>query len=193
MDPKRKIGILGGSYNPIHNSHLNLAKYLTDSKLVDEVWIMPCKTHALDKIIENEDHRVNMINLALNDLGNKNIKLCDIELKRKGKSYTIDSLRALRSDYPYDFYLVMGSDILRQIKKWHGYDELRKEADFIFFKRQGYPIIDVGLHIASVVDYPVGENSSTEIRARIKEKKSIHDLVPSRVSDYIHQHKLYQN
>ncbi len=188
-----KIGILGGSYNPIHNSHLNLAKYLTDSKLVDEVWIMPCKTHALDKVIEDEFHRVAMINLALDELSKNNIKLCDIELKRKGKSYTIDSLRALRKSYNHDFYLVMGSDILRQIKKWHGYDELRKEADFIFFKRKGYPILDAGLHITSVVDYPVGENSSTEIRTRLNEKKSILDLVPSKVSDYINKHKLYRN
>lgn len=91
-----KIGILGGSFNPIHNSHLKIIMYSLGKKMADEVWLLPCKKHAFDKSLESTSHRINMIRLATK--GMEKIKICRIELGSRGKNYTIDTMRKLKKD-----------------------------------------------------------------------------------------------
>lgn len=185
-----KIGLLGGSFNPIHQNHVRVARYVVEKGLVDEVWLMPCRKHAFDKANEHEQHRVNMINLAIE--GVKGLKLCDIELKQEGTNYTRDTLRKLRQNYAHDFYLIIGTDILERISQWYGYEELAKEAKFIVFKRNSYSPENPGIKIEALLELGETEISSTEIRENIRLGKSIDDLVPEEVKIYIRREGLYK-
>ena len=186
-----KVAIFGGSFNPIQNAHLNMAKYLLNQGITDEVWTMPCKVHPLHKNVIDEKHRVEMINLAIRDIAN--IKLCDIELKKPTTSYTYQTLRELKSTYPHEFYLIAGADILLQMEKWHGREHLMKEAKFIIFSRPNYSIKNPGLNIEKIIYDLTEDVSSTEVRKRILDGKSISELVPLSVEDYIKNNHLYQN
>jgi nicotinate-nucleotide adenylyltransferase len=186
-----KIGLFGGSFNPIHNNHLDIIKYLINKKIVDEVWIIPCKKHAFNKALINPKDRVNMINLAIKKL--KNVKVCDIELKSRGKNYTIKTIRKLKSKYPYNFYLISGSDFFWEIDRWYKVEDLIKEINFIIFKRVNYPIKKIkGLTVYKIVNLAGRNISSTEIRKKIKQEKSIKRLVPIKVEEYIKKNKLYK-
>ena len=185
-----KIGIFGGSFNPIHNGHIKVARYLVEHNLTDEAWILPCKKHALDKFLDREEDRVAMIKLAIG--GIEKIKLSDFELKRDGKNYTYETLRGLKKEYSHDFSWIIGSDILKQIASWYGYEQLKNEAKFIVLGRQGYPIINPGINIETVAECTMENISSTKVRERVREGKSISDLVPKAVEDYILQNGLYR-
>jgi nicotinate-nucleotide adenylyltransferase len=185
-----RVAILGGSFNPIHNSHLKLIRYVYANHLADEVWVMPCKKHPLDKLLDKVEDRVAMVKLALE--GIEGAKFCDLELKKDGKSYTYETLRALKQLYPHHFSWITGSDILRQLPEWYGYEHLQKEASFIVFERQGYPIIDAEVKIEATVNAESDNISSTKIRERVRKGKSITDLVPKVVEDYIKENNLYK-
>jgi nicotinate-nucleotide adenylyltransferase len=187
---KMKVGIFGGSFNPIHNDHVDMMKYLAKHKIVDEVWIMPCKSHPLNKKVEDESYRVDMINLAI--AGLERVQFCDIELTKQGTSYTYQTLRELRKLYPFDFSLIVGLDIINQLPQWYGYDILKKEAKFIVFHRGGYDKIDGGVNIENNFYFNGKDISSTAIRQRVKNKESIEDLVPKAVEQYIIQNQLYR-
>jgi len=185
-----KIGIFGGSFNPIHNSHLSVMNKVIAKNLVDEVWVMPCKKHPLDKFLDKEEDRVAMVKLAL--AGLERIKFSDFELRKDGKSYTYDTLRKLKQKYPHNFSWIIGSDILKQISTWHGYEHLQREANFIVLRRESYPIINPGINIESSLDIPTENISSTRIRERVRQGKPISNMVPKAVEDYIIKSGLYQ-
>jgi len=185
-----KIGIFGGSFNPIHNGHLSVIGKVIEKNIADEVWVMPCKKHPLDKFLDREEDRVAMVKSALTGL--ERVKFLDFELKKKGKSYTYQTLRGLRQLYSHDFAVIIGSDILKQISTWYGYEQLQKEASFIVLQRGGYPMNNPGINIRAVLDVPTEDVSSTKIRARVREGKSISDMVPKAVEDYIIKNGLYK-
>lgn len=186
-----RIGIFGGSFNPIHKDHIKEIKSVLKKELVDEVWITPCKRHPFDKSLVKWKHRLNMIRLAIKNMGK--VKICAIELKSRGKSYTINTLRKLKRKYPHKFFLIVGSDIPYEIKRWHRYKPLLKEAEFIMFKRKGYPIRKVaGMKIAYLITKNAADISSTAIREKAKCGKSLKNLVPSPVEKYIIKEGLYK-
>ncbi|MDP1695885.1 MAG: nicotinate (nicotinamide) nucleotide adenylyltransferase [archaeon] len=183
-----KIGLFGGSFNPVHNVHIFIAKSLIDKKLVDEVWFVPCKEHSFEKSLESFSHRANMINFALDGL--KNLKICEVEKSAKGKSYTIDTLRKLRAIYNHEFFIVVGADILGEINRWYCFDDLKREAKFIVFKRAGYQINNPGINMKEI-DVRELNISSSMIRKLVAERISIKEFVPAGVEDYIHKNKLF--
>lgn len=184
-----KVGILGGSFNPIHNVHLDIAERVLEKKAAEEIWIMPCKKHPLDKFLDKEEDRVAMVKLAL--AGFENIRFSDFELTSSGKNYTYETLRRLKQQYTYDFSWVIGSDLLKQIPTWHGYEHLQKEAKFIVLEREGYPLFNPGIDIETAIEGHSENISSTRVRERVRKGKSISDLVPKAVEDYILQNRLY--
>ena len=188
-----RIGILGGSFNPIHNSHVKLAKCLIAGNYVDEVWVMPCKNHVFEKTLASPKDRANMVELAIRDL--EGVKLCSFELDQPGdnKNYTIDTIRALRKIYSHRFFIVTGSDILHTVTKWHGFSELVKEAEYIIFNRDTYPIVNPGIRIEKVIDFERDNISSTDIRDRIRLGKNLEGLVPGAVEAYILNNGLYRD
>jgi nicotinate-nucleotide adenylyltransferase len=187
----KKIALFGGSFNPIHNQHINIIEKLAKSKIVDEVWIIPCKKHAFNKDFAPAKHRIKMINLAMKKM--KNVKISRVELNFKGTTYTIKTIRALKSKYCLRFFWVIGSDILYEICKWNNYKELFGEIEFIVFKRGGYPIKEVkGMRIFKTIAYGANGISSTDVRNRTREGKTLKNLVPLSISKYIEKNKLYK-
>lgn len=186
-----KVGLFGGSFNPIHNSHVTTIEYLINKKIVDQVWIIPCKDHVFNKGLIDAKDRVKMIELATKDIDG--IKINRIELKTSGKSYAINTLRKLKEINPqHSFFFVIGSDILYEIDAWHKYKDLLKEIDFIVFERKGYEIKNVkGLNIIYLIKEKSSSISSSEIRKNIKEGRSLKNLVSKNLMDYIIRNKLY--
>lgn len=168
-----KIGLFGGSFNPIHNDHLMLMNELLEKNAIDEIWIIPCKNHVFKKKFESANHRLNMIGLGIKEKGIKKVKINKIELESKGKNYTINTIRKLKRKYSHEFFFIVGSDILEEITTWHKYKEFLREINLIVFKRQKKGI------------------SSTKVRENIKKQGSIRGLVPKLVSEYIIKNKLY--
>lgn len=187
----KKISLLGGSFNPIHNDHLKIIKYLLKKKLTDEVWLVPCKKHAFDKSLASAKHRVKMIKLTAR--GIKKVKICYIELRSTGKNYTLDTVKKLKNKYNYQFFMIIGSDILHEFKKWHKYKQLMKELAFIVFKRKNYRIKKFkDMKIAYLIEKEASNISSTEIRKRAEEGKSLKNLIPISVENYIKKEGLYK-
>lgn len=187
-----KIGLFGGSFNPVHNSHLRIAQSLVDNNLVDEVWFIPCSNHAFGKDLVDSKHRKIMIELAIEN--NKKFKINELELLRSGTSFTSDTLKELMINHPNDdFFWIIGSDNLRGIRQWHDFDFLREKIKFILVERSGYGgYSDSGINIVFRINEK-SDLSSTEIRKRIALGESISELVPRKVYDYINQWGLYND
>jgi len=197
-----KIGIMGGTFDPIHIGHLILAERVRDSKELDQVIFIPTGVNPLkkDKNISSSVHRLEMLRLAIES--NPYFSISTIEIERGGLSYTIDTLRALRVKYKDDdLYFIIGSDIIFQLEKWKDFKELFKLCKFILVDRPGneYKEIDEKIQEINInyqlsferITLPLMDISSSDIRNRVKSKKSIKYLVPTNVEDYIKKHKLY--
>ncbi|MEY8370799.1 nicotinate-nucleotide adenylyltransferase [Aerococcaceae bacterium 50-4] len=189
--PHKRIGILGGTFNPIHNGHLLMAEQVYDKLKLDEVWFMPNHQppHADGKETIDDVYRVDMINLAIED--NPHFHLEGIELDRVGKSYTVDTMEILTTLYPtYEFYFIIGADMIEYLPKWHRIDDLIKMIHFVGVGREGYqtetdyPLIFVDAEGMTV--------SSTAIRKAVGEQASIRYLTPTAVARYIQEKGLYQ-
>ncbi|AMC01924.1 nicotinate-nicotinamide nucleotide adenylyltransferase [Aerococcus viridans] len=190
-NPNKRIGILGGTFNPIHNGHLLMAEQVYDKLKLDEVWFMPNKKppHSETKETLDDAYRVDMIELAIQD--NPHFSLEAIELDRVGKSYTVDTMEILTTLYPtYEFYFIIGADMIENLPKWHRIDELIKMVHFVGVGREGYqsdtvyPLIFVDAEGMTV--------SSTRIRKAVADKASIRYLTPTAVAAYIQEKGLYQ-
>lgn len=191
-NPHKRVGILGGTFNPIHNGHLLMADQVYDKLKLDEIWFMPNKLppHADGKETLDDQLRVEMLELAIQD--HPNFRLEAIELEREGKSYTVDTMEILTTLYPtYEFYFIIGADMIENLPKWHRVEDLLKMIHFVGVGREGYqndseyPLI--------FVDAEGMTASSTKIRAAVRNDESIRYLVPKPVIEYIKEKGLYLN
>lgn len=191
QNKSKKIGLFGGSFNPIHNHHIKMANHVLEKNVADEVWIVPCKNHPFNKNLAPANHRINMINLAFN---NPKIKVDKTEINSNKTNYTINTIRKLKSQYPHEFYWIIGSDVLHEMKEeWYGLPELFKETEFIIFNRNNYLIHPLkSMKIKSILEIKTNNESSTEIRERIKQKKPLKNLIPLSIEEYIIKNRLYQ-
>lgn len=199
---KRKIGIMGGTFNPIHNGHIALAQAAYDYCCLDEVWFMPSGVSYLksnDKIASGSE-RFEMTCLAVEDI--PYFCCSDIEISREGNTYTVDTLRFLKKMYPEDeFYFILGADSLFGLLKWREPRGIIGICTFVSVVRD-----DVNAQKlqeqkrlleeefdASVILVPFDKMdiSSSAIRERLLQGKSVKELIPEKVFDYIKQHELY--
>lgn len=187
-----KIGILGGTFNPIHIGHLILAEEVREKLALDKLIFVPTylPPHKDNSDIAEAPHRYRMISTAIK--GNRYFSLSDIEIKRKTRSYTIDTLREFKNTYPQDeLYFITGSDLLNYLEDWKDLNEIISMVKFIVGTRPGYPLEKIPAFISTVAIRPV-DISAFQIRQRIRENKSFHYLVPETVFKYINRHKLYR-
>jgi nicotinate-nucleotide adenylyltransferase len=185
-----RIGILGGTFDPPHIGHLIIAQEVLISLQLDQVWFIPTyePPHKHEATFQVEN-RLEMLQLALAD--NEAFLLNTIEVKREGKSYTYDTMVTLKKEYPEkEFYFIIGADMVEYLPKWYRIDELIQLVRFVGVQRAGYslatpyPIIEI--------DIPAVDISSTIIRERIRNRKSIQYLVPESVHTYIKEHGFYE-
>lgn len=186
-----KIGILGGTFNPIHVGHLVLADQVQEALNLDKIIFVPTylppHKEALDLI--DAQFRLKMVKLAIED--NKKFSVSDIEIKRKGISYTIQTLKDLRKIYKDDdLFFIVGSDASIYLNGWKDIGDSLKLAKFVMATRPGYSLKNINPKILTV-EIKALEISGVQIRRRIKEHKSIRYLVPEIVRNYILKKGLY--
>lgn len=179
---KKKVGIFGGSFNPIHTGHIALAKSLCQQAGLDEVWLMvspmnPFKKEATDLLTDKL--RLEMAEQAVAD--EPKLKACDYEFHMPKPSYTWYTLQALSQDFPnVDFTLLIGGDNWTSFDKWFHHEDILSHYPIVVYPRKGCDIGKVPSGV-TIVETPLLNISSTEIRQRIKEGKSIHGMVPDSI------------
>jgi nicotinate-nucleotide adenylyltransferase len=187
-----KIGIFGGSFNPIHSGHLIAAEQILEKKICDKIWFMPCYRNPLKKKLTETKHIKRMLELALE---NSKFELSEFELKKKKTNYTIETMKELKKKFPeYEFYFIIGSKALKEMHKWKQYKKLLKETKLIIILMPGFSEIpkEISKFHPIKVNPTVSSNiSSTTIRKKIKEKKDVSIFLQEKVLDYIKKNKLY--
>ena len=184
----KKIGIFGGSFNPIHNGHISLALQLREKAGLDEVWLMVSPHNPLkqESDLLDDARRMEMVCLALE--GVEGIIASDYEMHLPKPSYTWNTLQALKKDYPdYEFTLLMGGDNWASFDRWYRHEDILRDFRIVVYPRRGMVQADA----PCVVEAELLDISSTEIRERIKAGKGIRRMVPRAVADYIRKEGLY--
>lgn len=190
--PKKRVGLMGGTFNPVHNGHLIVADQVASQLGLDQVVFLPdnLPPHVDKKEAIAAKDRVNMVRLAI--AGNEKFTLDTLEVDRGGVSYTYDTIKELKARHPeVDYYFIIGGDMVEYLPKWNKIDELVKMVKFVGVKRTGakmnskYPIL--------WVDVPTIDISSTLIRNKIKQGCSIRYLVPDAVAEYLKEEGLYRD
>lgn len=199
-----KIGIMGGTFDPIHNGHLLLGKQAYEEYGLDQVWYMPSgqPPHKKNHKITDADKRCDMVKLAIEEFSW--CKFTDFEIKRTGDIYTAQTLALLKQTYPlHSFYFIVGADSLYEIETWYHpkqvmdlaillvagreYEEAGCSVDEqISYLEQKYKARIFQLHCRQV------DISSAEIRKMVENRKSVESYVPQKVENYMKAHNLYQ-
>jgi len=189
-------GLFGGTFDPIHVAHLIVAEAALDQLELDRVLFVPSAgpPHKPGRKITPVEHRLEMVRLAISD--NVRLALSGLEARRPAPSYTIDTIRELRGELGGGeaLHFVMGSDSLVQFFTWKEPEHLLAECEFAVVPRPGFDLASADPRIASrarILDAPMMDISSTDIRERVREGRTIRYLVPAPVSDYIATKKLY--
>lgn len=186
-----KIGILGGTFNPIHYGHLILGEQVLGQLKLDRVIFVPTfiPPHKSNNDVIGSQARLNMIKLAVR--GNSHFTVSDLEICRKGMSYTVDTLRQINKKYPSsELFFICGSDLVSEIPKWKDVGEIYKLARFVLAHRPGFGKRLSGKPFLKI-DVAQVDISSSLIRALVKRGRSIRYLTPSNVVKYIKTHRLY--
>jgi nicotinate-nucleotide adenylyltransferase len=188
----KRIGILGGSFDPIHFGHLLMGQSALEALKLDGVLFVPalCSPFKKSQPLPPAERRLTMVREAIK--GNPGFKVYDGELRRDGISYTIDTLKELKSRYPRArFYLLMGADNLKSFHRWKDPQGILKLAGLVVLNRPGFDKNYPKRWPFVKVDMPAVDISSSDIRQRLKTKRSIWYLTPKAVIRYIKRYKLY--
>lgn len=198
----KRYGIFGGSFNPPHIGHSILAENVREQLSLDKVIFIPSGKHPLkdDISIQDAEHRLKMARLAFEDDSNFEVSDIEIEKAKKGiTNYTVDTLIDLYDKFKKDFikiFLIIGIDNLIEFPKWKNPNKLFLISEVIVMNRPGYLVQDVNDEFsrkARYISVPMLEISSTDIRHRIKDKKSVKYMVKPEVEDYVIKNKLYKS
>ena len=199
-----RIGILGGTFNPVHLAHLALADRAVKIFALDKVLFIPCSRppHKKTSILAETAHRLAMLKLAMED--KPHFEISKIEINRRGPSYTIDTIRELKKMYPSaELHFIVGADSLLELHMWKDIEKLLKLCKFVTFGRPGINMRKIQKKdlllpppwpkrlLENIVRSPMADISSSDIRRRVAERKSIRYLVPKDVAEYIDKHDLY--
>jgi nicotinate-nucleotide adenylyltransferase len=185
-------GLLGGSFDPIHNGHLIAADRAAETLGLARVLFVPCARQPLKAHgpVASAEHRTAMLALAI--AGHSCFGLETMELDRPGPSYTVDTLRALTERWPGErLVLMLGADAAAELPRWRSVDQVARLAEVAVLTRPGVSEVASAL-VRHVVATPAIEISASDIRARCLAGKSVRYLVPDAVAEYIARNHLYQ-
>ena len=186
------VGILGGSFDPPHIGHYFVIRQILELRPeIDKILLVPAFQHQWKPAFASVEARTSMLKHFVNN----RVEISDVEIQRKGISYTIDTIKQLKTQTDAELYWIVGSDIIYEFERWEKKDELIKEAHFLVFPRDPYHLPEkLPQGFECIQDkYLITTNiSSTAIRQRIKMGKSIEGLVPEKVRSYIIKNKLYR-
>ena len=196
-----RTGIMGGTFNPIHNAHLMIAEFAREQFGLDSVWFMTSGNppHKRDMNLPNAKVRQEMVRAAIED--NPHFEVCTYEVERTEYSYTANTLTEFSEIYPNrEFYFIIGADSLEMFHKWYKPQIIAKHCTILVFARKGTEKLeavaeecrrqfDADIHI---IDAPVFDISSSMIRKRIGDSKSVKYMIPDGADEYIKKHNLYR-
>ena len=201
----KRIGILGGTFNPIHMGHLIMAEEVYQQHHLSKIIFIPAyiPPHKYVNDLAEAHHRYQMIKAVIS--GKSKFEVSDLEIKREGKSYTIDTVQEILDHYGKDceVFLIMGADSLNELELWKNIKRLSQLCHFVIVNRPGFKT-EVSARLVEIIGSnnildmerlrveinPVGI-SSTDIRKRLNDGVQIKDLVPECVEGYIKEHSLY--
>lgn len=200
----KNIAVFGGSFNPIHNGHINLINQVKAQIDFDEILLIPSKIppHKSSKAMVSGEHRFEMCKIASKLIG-ENVKVSDIELKQNEVSYSVNTLQRLKELYPNDkLWFIMGSDMLLCFDKWYQYEKIlqltnvlaaaRNDGEYLKLVDKATSLKQTNKNaIIEVVGIDVMCLSSTQVRDMIKNSNDVSELIPMGVLEYIKKHKLY--
>jgi nicotinate-nucleotide adenylyltransferase len=191
-----RVGILGGTFDPIHLGHLLLAEQAVEEGKLDQVWFIPAAAppHKPHHTITAAHHRVEMISLAIQD--QPRFALSRIELERQGPSYTFHTVTQLVEKHDNcQFFLLIGADMVKDLRNWYKMKEMLQFVQVIGLERPGVDAKGIAAEIATQVIWisqGIKTNiSATMIRHRITQGKSVRYLIPTLVHQYLKEHRLY--
>lgn len=190
-----KIGILGGSFNPIHIGHAILANYILQYSDIEQVWLMVSPHNPLKEKSEYiaDSHRIAMAQIVTNRVDN--IITSEFEFSLSAPSYTINTLDKLSEKFPeHQFHIIIGTDNLLMLNRWRDYQRIVNEYGVIVYPRRGYNPADNNIigNIEFINSAPLIEVSSTMIRDGIKTGKDMNFFLPDEVYNYIQTNNLYE-
>ncbi|NLA64487.1 MAG: nicotinate-nucleotide adenylyltransferase [Leucobacter sp.] len=190
--PARRIGVMGGTFDPVHHGHLVAASEVASRFELDEVIFVPTGEPWQKINVSPSEHRYLMTVIAT--ASNPRFTVSRVDIDREGPTYTVDTLRDLRAQYPNDeLFFISGADAVEQIVSWKDIDELWALAHFIGVSRPGHELSLSGLsgkHV-SLMEVPALAISSTDCRSRVARGYPVWYLVPDGVVQYIAKHQLY--
>ena len=188
----KKIGILGGTFNPIHTGHLAIANVALDGLNLDKVLFIPSylPPHKTSANVVSAEHRLNMVKLAM--AGHPAFEVLDFEIKQKGKSYSYKTVRHLKSIFPKgtEFYFIIGEDSFLTLNTWKRIDELLSQVQFVVINRPGSRKTKSKIKVLTLT-MPGLDISSSLIRKKIISRQSARYFLPDCVLTYIEKNKLY--
>lgn len=193
---KEKIGLFGGTFDPIHLGHTIIAEWVLNQLSLDRIIFIPNKIHPFSKRenIISAETRAEMIRMAVKDFSF--FEMSTIEIERPGVSYTVDTIRAMLTDYPQaEIFYIMGEDNLEKFALWKDSEDILELAKVVTFRRRNsgkignsFEYLDKMIKLES----PYFDISSTDVRERIKRKQKFQSLLHPRVYGYIIENNLYQ-
>lgn len=199
----KRIGIMGGTFNPVHIGHLIIAENAYDEYQLDEVMFLPSKNppHKKSSDIVREEERKKMLSLAIE--GNSHFSLSMLEFEREGKTYSVDTMEILKKQYPEnEYFFIIGADSLYNLEKWHRAEALMKMTCFLVASRDQHSYDEMNMFAEQLrekyganiafLNTPTIEISSSKLREKARLKKSISYFVPDKVREYIKVHRLYR-
>lgn len=190
---RRRIGVMGGTFDPVHHGHLVAASEVATHFALDEVVFVPTGAPDHKRNVTEGEHRYLMTVIAT--ASNPRFTVSRVDIDREGPTYTIDTLRDLRGHYPdSDFYFISGADAIAQILEWKDIEAAWDVAHFVAVTRPGHALSLSGLpseHV-SQLEIPALAISSTDCRSRVRSGSPVWYLVPDGVVQYIAKHGLYR-
>lgn len=212
---QRRLGLLGGTFDPVHFGHLDAAEAARKALALDELWLLPSHVppHRAQDPYATPFHRFALLALAI--VNRPGVRVSDIELQRTGRTYTIDTLRALHRQgwTPSQLFFILGTDAFAEIATWHEYPGVLDAANFVLIARPGTtveaaiartPVLRPKVctpdtwrdtaHATHVIVVPADTRnlSSTDIRRRLRNGQPIDNMVPDAVGHHILNHHLYE-
>lgn len=192
IQPKKRVGILGGTFNPPHIGHLIIADQVCHQLGLEKIYLMPSANppHQDEKKAIDAKHRLHMVELAIE--GNPKFEVEKAEIERGGKSYTYDTIVKLKEENPdTDYYFIIGGDMVEYLPKWYKVEELAQLVEFVGVNRPGYNLFSP--YPIIWVDVPSMDISSTSLRKNLEMNCPVNYLIPGKTLDYILREGLYQN
>lgn len=194
---EKAIGIFGGTFDPVHNGHMSIARSFLDSGIIDELWIFlsPFPPHKDENGFSPYHQRYKMLKAAFEPIAHTHVS--DLETHLPRPSYTVQTLSYLTKKYPEcSFYICMGKDSLHSFTSWHKWRKIIAQCPLLVADRSSEKQAELHPDISNVVhyvDHDAVAHSSTQVRKRIKKGRKVDDLVPNAVADIIKKENLYRS